>query len=131
MIEINPSDAVPIWKQIGSEVRRLVAGGVFACGGAVPSVRDLARELRVNPATVARAYQELADEGLLVVRRGEGTYVAEELPAVAGRERRRLLHDAAARYASVAITAGAGAGEAIEALRDAFEKMVPQKGGAA
>ena len=75
-IDVDPADAVPIWRQIEDGVRRLVACGGMRPGEAVPSVRDLARDLRVNPATVAKAYQRLTDEGLLEVRRGEGTFVA-------------------------------------------------------
>ena len=76
-LAIDPTDAVPIWKQIEDGVRRLVVAGVLAPGAAVPSVRELARELRVNPATVSKAYQRLTDAGVLEVRRGEGTFVAD------------------------------------------------------
>ncbi|HEY0787917.1 MAG TPA: GntR family transcriptional regulator, partial [Thermoanaerobaculia bacterium] len=74
MLQINPTDSVPIWKQIEEEVRRLVALGAFKPGTAVPSVRELAQRLRINPATVAKAYQRLTDAGVLAVRRGEGTF---------------------------------------------------------
>lgn len=74
-LRVDPSDSTPIWSQIEEGVRRLVASGALAAGAAVPSVRELARELRVNPATVAKAYQRLCEAELLVVRRGEGTFV--------------------------------------------------------
>jgi GntR family transcriptional regulator len=54
-LRIDPSDATPIWSQIEEGLRRLVASGALGPGAVVPSVRDLARELRVNPATVAKA----------------------------------------------------------------------------
>ena len=76
-LRIDPADATPIWSQIEEGLRRLVASGALAPGAAVPSVRDLARDLRINPATVAKAYQRLTEAGVLTVRRGDGTYVAD------------------------------------------------------
>ena len=75
-LRVDPAAAAPLWSQIEEGVRRLVASGTLAPGAAVPSVRDLARDLRVNPATVSKAYQRLTDAGVLEVRRGDGTYVS-------------------------------------------------------
>ena len=82
MFAINTADPAPIWKQIEEGMRRLIALGALKPGAAVPSMRDLARDLRVNPNTVARAYQRLTEAGVLAVRRGEGTFVADRCDAV-------------------------------------------------
>jgi len=121
-LRIDPSDAAPIWSQIEEGVRRLVAAGTLAPGAAVPSVRDLARDLRINPATVARAYQRLTEAGVLTVRRGDGTYVADAPPAMGRAERARILKDAATRYASLAATLGVSQEEAAQALAAAWRK---------
>ena len=121
-LRIDPTDATPIWSQIEEGVRRLVASGALAPGAAVPSVRDLARELRINPATVAKAYQRLTDAGVLTVRRGDGTYVAEKPPAMSKAERARLLREAAVRYASLAATLGVTAEDAVDAVEAAWPK---------
>lgn len=128
-LRIDPSDATPIWSQIEEGVRRLVASGALAPGVAVPSVRDLASELRVNPATVAKAYQRLTDAGVLTVRRGEGTYVAQEPPELPRPERTRLLRQAAVRFASLAATLGVSAEEAAAALQFAWRSLGREKAG--
>ena len=121
-LRIDPSDATPIWSQIEEGLRRLVASGALAPGAVVPSVRDLARELRVNPATVAKAFQRLTDAGVLTVRRGDGTYVADAPPAMSRTERARILRDAASRYANLASTLGVTREDAEDALRTAWKK---------
>jgi GntR family transcriptional regulator len=123
MLEINPTDAVPIWKQIEDEIRRLLAAGTLVPGGPVPSVRDLARDLRVNPATVSKAYQHLMVAGLLEVRRGDGTYVAEVPPTMKKSERRDALAAAATRYVSIAFTMGADREEALSEFEAACERL--------
>ncbi len=124
LLHVNPAEATPIWRQIEEGLRRLVASRALPPGAAVPSVRDLARDLRVNPATVAKAYQRLAEAGLLETRRGDGTYVAEAAPpALKARERRRVLDAAALRYAGHALEAGADLGEAEAALRRAWKDL--------
>jgi GntR family transcriptional regulator len=124
MFTINPSDPAPIWRQIEEGVRRLIALGVLKPEAAVPSVRDLARDLRVNPNTVARAYQRLTEVGVLVVKRGEGTYVADVPVQPKQSEKSDMLRDSATRYASAAIAVGAEINEAEEALRHAFQRVV-------
>ncbi len=116
-LTVDPSDAVPLWRQIEENVRRLVASGALRPGAAVPSVRDLARELSINPATVAKGYQRLVDAGVLSVRRGEGTFVADKPPAPPRGEREKELENGALRYASLAVTLGASNEEAVERVK--------------
>jgi GntR family transcriptional regulator len=124
MFNINPADAAPIWKQIEEGMRRMISLGVLKPGDPVPSVRDLARDLRVNPNTVARAYQRLTDLGAFAVRRGEGTYVADEPSPIKRAERNETLRDASLRYASAAISVGASKDDAVEELESSFGKLV-------
>lgn len=103
-------------------MRRLVASGILASGEAVPSVRELARALRVNPATVSKAYQLLVDDGLLTVRRGEGTFVAELSEEGRRRERARLLDDGARRFVEAARSVAASRKEARRAIDGAWDE---------
>lgn len=126
MFDINPSSAAPIWKQIEEGMRRMIALGSLRPGESVPSVRDLAKSLRVNPNTVARAYQRLTDLGVFAVRRGEGTYVADEPSQPKRSERNEKLRAAAATYAGTAIALNASFDEASEELESSYEKLVTE-----
>jgi GntR family transcriptional regulator len=124
MFTIHPSDAAPIWKQIEEGLRRLITINALRPGAPVPSVRDLARELQVNPNTVARAYQRLTEAGVLVVKRGEGTYVADA-PALTNRsERNEKLREASTRYASAALSVGASLRAATNELVTSYERLL-------
>lgn len=122
ILQVDPASAVPIWKQIEEGVHRLVAAGALAPGAPVPSVRELARDLQVNPATVAKAYQRLVEAGLLAMRRGEGTFVQGD-PASLGQERRLLLSEGASKYAGLARSLGFPPPEAAAALDGAWTEL--------
>ena len=124
MFDINATDAAPIWRQIEEGMRRMISLGTLNPGSAVPSVRELAQQLRVNPNTVARAYQRLTDAGVFAVRRGEGTFVAEAPVQLKKSERNETLRDAATRYAGTAIAVGASLEEAAEELEHGFSRLV-------
>ena len=124
MFDINPSDASPIWRQIEEGMRRMISLGILEPGTGVPSVRELAQTLRVNPNTVARAYQRLTDEGVLAVRRGEGTFVAEAPKQLRKAEKNEALRDAATRYAGTALAVGATLDAARGELDHSYERLV-------
>lgn len=100
---IDPRSPTPLYEQIAARVRVAVAAGELAPGDGLPSVRALARELRVNPATVVQAYRDLASDGFVEMRHGQGTFVQEvpgflrdeERAAQAARLVRSVLQDAA------------------------------------
>jgi GntR family transcriptional regulator len=121
-IRIDTQLPVPIWSQIEEAVRRQIALGQLGAGEAIPSVRDLAQRLRVNPATVSKAYQRLVDQGLLEVRRGEGTFVCEAPPPISRAERRKVLRASAERYAHDGVTLGVTAPEAHDELTAAWDR---------
>ena len=131
ILQVDPSGAIPIWRQIEDGVRRLAASGSLSPGDAVPSVRELARELRVNPATVAKAYQRLSDAGVLVVRRGEGTFIAERTQRDIAADRQQILGNGARRFVAVAKTVQTNSDEAIEAVQAAWDEGdISDNGGA-
>jgi GntR family transcriptional regulator len=100
---IDPRSPTPLYEQIAARVRVAIAAGDLAPGDALPSVRALARELRINPATVVQAYRDLAIDGFVEICHGQGTFVQdvpkfvrdEERTAQAEKLVRKLLQDAA------------------------------------
>lgn len=92
-IRISLQDGVPIYLQIASQVKYLVASESLLPGDQLPSVRKLAEDLVINPNTVARAYRELETEGLLVTRRGAGVYVSDAGSPLAKKEQKRILSE--------------------------------------
>jgi len=114
LISVDPGDSRPIYVQIVDEVRRAMVIGTLSPDAPLPSVRQLAVELRVNPNTVSQAYRELEREGLAYVRRGQGTFVAAT--SVNGTERRALAAAVAGRALRDAYRNGLTARELIDAI---------------
>ena len=92
---VDTAASRPLYLQIMDEVRRLIAIGELVAEDAMPSVRQLASDLRINHNTIAQAYRELEREGIVYVRRGQGTFVAPR--ATAEDQRARLAIDVAER----------------------------------
>ena len=91
MIRVDTTSFVPIYEQIKTEIVRLVAAGVLKPDAPLPSIRDLATEILVNPNTVARAYRELEREGLISTRQGSGSFVSADARADVDEERKAHL----------------------------------------
>ncbi len=77
MIQLNQTSNQPIFEQIISQVKLLVLKGYLRPGDSIPSVRKLALQLSVTPGTVAKAYNELERQEVIVTMRGKGTYIAQ------------------------------------------------------
>jgi GntR family transcriptional regulator len=117
LIRLDETDPRPLYQQIVDDVRRAIVAGTLAPGEVIPSVRQLSAGLRVNPTTVQQAYRELERGGLVYVRRGQGTYVADLPAADALRERRKVAMTVARRALRDATRHGLEAEELMEALR--------------
>jgi GntR family transcriptional regulator len=119
LIAIDTHDPRPIYVQIMDEIRRAIVLRTLAPDEPLPSVRQLAVELRVNPNTVSQAYRELERQGIVRVRRGQGTYVLD--PRVDGAERAAMASEVATRALRDAHRHGLGADELIDAIRSAAD----------
>lgn len=90
---IESSSGIPINRQIADQIRAQCASGALRPGEKLPSVRELARQLAINQNTVLRVYEKLTAEGILERRHGDGTYVADRLPANQMRSQRNILRE--------------------------------------
>ena len=115
LITIDPRDPRPIYVQIMDETRRAIVLKRIGADEALPSVRQLAVELRINPHTVAQAYRELEREGVVEMRRGQGTFVVQS--RFSAKQRRELANDVAERALREAHRDGLDAEELIDAIR--------------
>ena len=94
MVAVEWSDSAPIYRQLKDRVVAMMLDGMLKPGDALPSVRQVAAEYQLNPITVSRAYQELADEQLVEKRRGLGMYVTDGANArLLQSERERFLRE--------------------------------------
>ncbi len=119
-ISIDPSSGLPIYLQIAQQIKTAVAMGRLQPEDPLPSVRQLAVELAVNPNTVARAYLDLEIEGVIYKRQGAGTFVSSQVVEMSKAERRRLLNE----LLEMALVEGVNLGLQEGELRDAFERLL-------
>lgn len=119
-MKVDPSSHVPIYLQIVGEVRAAIEAGVYRAGEMLPSLRVLAAELRVNPNTVQRAYDELEREGVVVPRRGVGLFVAER----EARSARGEAEKAVLRTFRQGVSAALEAGLPPERIRAVFDQAL-------
>ena len=110
-LDVNPHNGLAVYDQIVRQVKFAIAQGALAAGELAPSVRELAKELAINPNTVARAYRELQDEGVLEAVRGTGLAVTGEARRMCQQQRKQLLAQRLALVLGEALAAGLDADE--------------------
>ncbi len=113
---LDPRSPVPLYDQIATRIRVAIAAGELKAGVALPSVRQVARQMRVNPATVVQAYRELEAEGFVELRQGAGTYVREVEPAKRSGERMRQARRLARSMVAEAARLGLSRKEIAQAI---------------
>ena len=121
VLVVAPGDG-PIWRQIEHGIRRMIVMRALRPGEAVPSIRKLALRVGVTPATVERAYRRLIASGVLVTRRGRGTFVSD-VAAPQMSERDKVLQESATSFAALAREIGAPLDEAAGELRQAYGRL--------
>ena len=125
-IQVDFHSDEPLFLQIARQVQQLVLSGVLKPGDQLPTVRELATDLRINFNTVARAYRLLDEARLISTQRGRGTYIWEApTPEVANGLRRQSLEAIARRYLYEAVRLGFSGAEASQALEAAIRSGPP------
>jgi len=124
ILNVDTTSSVPVYAQIVEQIKRGVAIGVIRPGDALPSLRETALKIRVNPLTVAKAYKQLEIEGLVETRHGLGTFVSENAEAPAEEFRR----DALVREVDALIVDSRHLGVGVDDLRNIVEERIRRFG---
>jgi GntR family transcriptional regulator len=122
LLQIDHHSGQPIYRQVIDQVRRQVMAGQLREGEQLPSVRDLAAQLRVNPMTISKAYSLMEIEGLLERRRGVGLFVGPLRKDKAGRTKAGMLEDVLTKAVVTAVQLGIPEDRARDMLTRLYQK---------
>jgi len=115
---LDAHSGVPVYRQLIDQVLGAVAAGALRTGDQLPTVRQVAVDLAINPNTVMRAYREMEIRGILDTQQGAGTFIAEQKEPVPKEERKRQLAQLAGEFAARAGMQGFTVPELMQSLRD-------------
>jgi GntR family transcriptional regulator len=123
LLHVNTSSGLPVYLQIEGQVKQAIAAGALAAGQALPSVRKLAAQLRVNPNTVAKAYQNLERDGVIRTVPGGGTFAGETGPGLLKSEKLRRLRPVARQLAVESVQLRLAPGDVVKLLEDELDGL--------
>ena len=123
MYFLNPSSGVPLYVQLQQQLQQRILAGQLVHGTQLPSVRDFSVELGINPLTVTKVYQILEREGFVETRRGLGTFVSHQSPALKIDARRRQIGPALDQLVAEAMHLGLGEKEIQTLISDRFRQF--------
>jgi GntR family transcriptional regulator len=123
LVHVNAATGVPLYLQIESQVKHAVAAGAMKQGDTLPSVRKMAADLRVNPNTVARAYQNLERDGVIRTVPGGGTYVAGNVPGLLKAEKLKRLRPFAMQLAVEGTQLRLSPEEVLKLVEESLEEL--------
>lgn len=122
LLNIDSQSGTPIYLQIIEQIQHAISMGVFRPGDLLPTIRELALQLKVNPNTVAKAFRELEREGLIVTRVGKGSFVSEEAVQQAQQETQHKGQTIASRYGQDMRWLGFDCPKATELVKETWEE---------
>jgi GntR family transcriptional regulator len=121
--QINPHSGMPVYRQVIDQIRYYIASGALKAEDQLPSIRELAQSLAVNPTTVVRVYGELERDGLIEMRHGKGAFVAGGGRRMSAAERDQRLRGLARQLAVEAAQMGAPAGQVLKVVREELAEL--------
>ena len=122
-LHLNHNSGEPIYRQIIEAIKYRVASGQLAADERLPSIRSLAEELKINTRTVVKAYEELEHAGLVVMRHGQGVFVATNHGITPESVRRKAIGEMARRMLAEAFRLGADKEEVLKVIQSEADKM--------
>jgi GntR family transcriptional regulator len=123
-LHLDHQSGEPIYRQIVEQIKFKVACGELAPMDQLPSIRDLAQQLKINPRTVVRAYDELQSGGLAVCKQGQGVFITDNHGALPTHLRRKAIEDLARRLLAETSRLGAD----VEEVRRVFDEVAREMG---
>ena len=121
-ILISNSSEKPIYEQITSQMKQMIISGEIEAGSLLPSMRTLAKELRISVITTKRAYEDLERDGFIYTVVGKGSFVAEKNMEFVREEQLRIVEDYLSKAVAGAKAGGIGLDEMIEIIRLIYEE---------
>lgn len=115
---LDNGSGVPVYRQLIDQVQAGIATGVLGQGHQLPTVRQVAVDLAINPNTVMRAYRELEIRGVLDTQQGTGTFIAPQPPQIDGDDRTRRLDQLIGEFVARAGSGGFTLEEVLQALKE-------------
>jgi GntR family transcriptional regulator len=115
---LDPANGIPIYRQIIQQIEYAVLSGRMRPGDRLPTIRSLAVELRINPNTIAKAYNELEIRGLLITQVGNGTFISDKKPQGEEAARNRKIRETLARFIREMDALGVPGKELAEMVRE-------------
>lgn len=122
-IQLNNQSGVAAYRQIMEQIKFYVAAGTLSKGARLPSIRELAKQLAVNPTTIVKSYTELQHEGVIEMRQGKGAFIAADQSPLGASERREALRPLVQRLAVEARQLGASSDGVIGLLQEEMGRL--------
>jgi GntR family transcriptional regulator len=124
---LNSHSGVPVYRQIIDQVQAAISAGILTVGDQLPTVRQVAVDLVINPNTVSRAYREMEIRGTVDTQQGSGTFIADKKIEYAKGERERQLGQLVGESVSRAGSAGFSVEQLVKALRELSSEIEPKR----
>ncbi|EHL19207.1 GntR family transcriptional regulator [Peptoanaerobacter stomatis] len=122
MIQVDVRSRVPIYEQIINSIKQMSISGVLLPNEKLPSVRELAKDMTINPNTIQKAYQELERQGIIYIKRGQGTFINPDIKAKNKEEKMANLKEIISNIVVESIYLGISKEELIEIIKNIYEK---------
>jgi GntR family transcriptional regulator len=123
-IRIDPGNGMPVYRQVMHQIKQAVASGTLKSDDQLPTIKELAQAIQINPNTIAKAYHELEHEGVIYKHQGRGSFVARtEKSSVGIKERKETAAKAATRFWIEVFPLQLKADEVLEALKEGAQQL--------
>ena len=124
--QFDAKSGLPVYRQLMDQVQYYLASGTLRPGDQLPSIRDLAKRLAVNPTTIVKAYSELEHAGVIEMQRGKGAFISSKVRKMSGEECEEILRQSVKQLVVEASQIGAGAKTVVKLMREEFSKLNAQ-----